>query len=108
MSFLTQETVINPNRSEAESQTFEVARDEDALVNARTEEANMETPLANTRADKAKAKTAKSANQFEVFKKQMFDLWQSIQVATSIAPSTNHEYESDVPLTGVDVSSEYA
>ncbi|KAL5059007.1 hypothetical protein RYX36_030611 [Vicia faba] len=92
VSFLTQVTVTNLNKSEAESQAIEAAKAKAALANACVDEAKAEAALANTRADEAKVETTELAKQFEV--------------APSTAPSTNHEYEYDKPLTDAYVSNE--
>lgn len=72
-------TISNPNR-EAESQSIEAARVE--AYRAREEDA-----LANARANEAKAKTTDLKRKFEEFHIQLF-AWQSGQAGPSIAPSS--------------------
>ncbi|CAI8584283.1 unnamed protein product [Vicia faba] len=77
--FLTHVSIINPNR-EADNQAIEVARAEADTVVAREEDA------------RANEQIYELAKQFEEFRKQMFDMFQSRHTGPSSAPPSEHSH----------------
>ncbi|CAI8611136.1 unnamed protein product [Vicia faba] len=106
VSYLTQVTISNSNR-EAESQSIEMAREEDSRAREEVVLANVHANKENDNAREAMAETAELKGKFEEFHKQLF-AWKSGQADTSIVPSSVHpsaidHYDDDFDGQSVDL-----